>query len=391
MTPLLKTTAGLIYSAAIIFSYKTPVTNPNPVMASSPVVTVSAPAKIQVAVLLDVSNSMDGLISQAKAQLWNMVSVLGRVKCNEQVPLIEIALYEYGRSSNRPANGYVKQINTFTTDLDQLSRNLFGLKTYGGEEYCGHVIYSALNELNWDTAAASYKVIFIAGNEDFLQGDIAFKKACTLANQKGVIVNTIYCGERMAGIQEHWDLNSNCGNGSYTNINPDAKTEDIETPYDSLLFSMNKKLNGTYITYGANSVAIYDSLGSLDQMNFSMSKSAGLKRVAVKAKKRLYKNKNWDLVDAVAADSAILMKMKTAELPDSLQNKSMQELAATIKTKTTERDSVQAAIENLTIKRESYIAAEKAKKNINSNQPTLETEIEKIIKEQVKRFNMQVI
>ena len=36
----------------------------------------TAKPKIQAAILLDVSNSMDGLIEQAKAQLWNMVSVM---------------------------------------------------------------------------------------------------------------------------------------------------------------------------------------------------------------------------------------------------------------------------------------------------------------------------
>src|SRR5688572_27352170 len=56
--------------------------------------------KIQVAILLDVSNSMDGLIEQAKAQLWNMVSVMGKATCNDAVPNIEIALYEYGRPDN---------------------------------------------------------------------------------------------------------------------------------------------------------------------------------------------------------------------------------------------------------------------------------------------------
>src|ERR1044071_1051092 len=51
--------------------------------------------KIQVAILLDVSNSMDGLIEQAKAQLWNMVTTLGRTTCNDQtVPQVEVALYE---------------------------------------------------------------------------------------------------------------------------------------------------------------------------------------------------------------------------------------------------------------------------------------------------------
>jgi hypothetical protein len=82
-------------------------------------------ATIQAAILLDVSNSMDGLIDQAKAQLWNMVSVMGKAKCNGLTPNIEIALYEYGRSTNDGTKGYVKQISAFTSDLDKLSKNLF--------------------------------------------------------------------------------------------------------------------------------------------------------------------------------------------------------------------------------------------------------------------------
>src|SRR5688572_9232266 len=91
-------------------------------------------AKIQAAILLDVSGSMNGLIEQAKAQLWNMVSVMGRVKCEEQAPQIEIALYEYGRTTNDAKVGYIKQISAFTSDLDQLSQELFKLTTNGGDE-----------------------------------------------------------------------------------------------------------------------------------------------------------------------------------------------------------------------------------------------------------------
>src|SRR5262245_41831424 len=61
--------------------------------------------KIQAAILLDVSNSMDGLIEQAKAQLWNMVSVMGKTKCSGGTPQIEIALYEYGRDDNDQKKG----------------------------------------------------------------------------------------------------------------------------------------------------------------------------------------------------------------------------------------------------------------------------------------------
>src|SRR4051812_27436239 len=85
--------------------------------------------RIQVAILLDVSGSMDGLIEQAKAQLWNMVSVMGKAQCNKVTPQIEIALYEYGRTTNSKTDGYVKKINGFTGDLDMLSKNLFALTT----------------------------------------------------------------------------------------------------------------------------------------------------------------------------------------------------------------------------------------------------------------------
>jgi hypothetical protein len=69
-----------------------------------------APPKIQVAILLDVSSSMNGLIEQAKAQLWNMVSVMGKAQCDGAPPQLEIALYEYGRTTNPIADGYVKRI-----------------------------------------------------------------------------------------------------------------------------------------------------------------------------------------------------------------------------------------------------------------------------------------
>ena len=180
--------------------------------------TKTANPKIQAAILLDVSGSMDGLIEQAKAQLWNMVNTMGKAKCDGSVsPKIEIALYEYGRSTNDIKAGYVKLINGFISDLDSLSQNLFSLKTNGGDEYCGQVIFSSLNELKWDPSPESYKVIFIAGNEDFLQGSLHYTKACTEAKNKGVIVNTIYCGDKMQGIREHWNLAGECGNGSFTN------------------------------------------------------------------------------------------------------------------------------------------------------------------------------
>lgn len=370
-----------ILSALIVLSF----TN----RQAKPTRPANANPKIQVAILLDVSGSMDGLIEQAKAQLWNMVSTMGKAKCDGgQAPKIEIALYEYGRTTNDIKAGYVKKINGFINDLDSLSQNLFSLKTNGGDEYCGQVIFSSLQELQWDAAPGNYKVIFIAGNEDFLQGNLHYSKACTEAKNKGVIVNTIYCGDKMQGIKEHWNLAGECGNGSFTNINQNAKEEDIPTPYDSLIYSYNEKLNSTYMAYGYAGAGYQAKQGAMDAANASMSKSAGIKRIKAKGNSAVYNNAKWDLVDADA--DGILDKIDKKELPDSLKNKSTEEIKKIVAVKSKERSTVQKEIATLNLQRDAYIAAEKAKNAVKNNVATLETEVEKIIKEQALRYRMVI-
>jgi hypothetical protein len=351
---------------------------------------VNANPKIQAAILLDVSNSMDGLIEQAKAQLWNMVSVMGKAKCDGVAPQIEIALYEYGRSTNNVADGYVKQISPFTSDLDKLSQDLFKLSTNGGAEYCGHVILTSLNELAWDSSSKNYKVIFIAGNEDFLQGNVLYTASCAEAMKKGVIVNTIYCGDRMQGIREHWNLAGECGNGSFTNINQDAKVPDIPTPYDTTLIVLNQKLNGTYLYYGADGYNYSARQNTMDQSNASAGMGIAAKRTAVKGNKQLYNNASWDLVDAMDRDSTFIAKVDMKTLPDSLKNKSRAELKKVVDSKNAERGAVQKEIMTINTRRENYIAAERAKAAGNNNIQTLESEVEKVIRQQAKRFNMVI-
>jgi hypothetical protein len=289
--------------------------------------------------------------------------------------------------------GYIKQISPFSSDLDQLSQELFRLKTNGGEEYCGYVIHTSLNELKWDSLSNDYKVIFIAGNEDFLQGSVSYTLACTEAKKKGVIVNTIYCGDRLLGIKEHWNLAGECGNGSYTNINQDAKVEDIPTPYDSTLVVLNNKLNSTYVWYGEEGAKKIEALASTDEIMGDWNKSVAATRIGVKGNSQLYNNASWDMVDAYRADSSyngFIKKVNTKFLPDSLKNKTREELKKIVSAKNNERSFIQKEILTVSTQRENYISAERAKTAINNKTTTLETEVEKIIREQVKRFNMRI-
>lgn len=345
-------------------------------------------AKIQVAILLDVSNSMDGLIEQAKAQLWNMVSIMGQVRCQGLTPAFELALYEYGRPENQESKGYIRQLHDFTSNLDKVSSTLFSINTNGGDEYSPQVISQSSDELLWDDGSQTYKVIFIAGNEDFNQGPIRWDKACKITRQKDIVVNTIYCGPRQTGIEEGWNLGAECGNGRFTNINQNAIIEDIPTPYDSVLFALNAKLNTTYIAFGANGSAAALMQADVDQKNYTMNKSAAAKRIEVKGKKELYKNEEWDLVDAVESKKTSISSLNKETLPDSLQKKSTKELEKFISEKAKERTLIQSQIGEIAAKRNQFLLEDK--KHRSAGDATLQTEIEKIIREQVRRFRMEV-
>jgi hypothetical protein len=97
-------------------------------------------------------------------------------------------------------------------------------------------------------------------------------------------------------------------------------------------------------------------------------------------------------VDAKEKDGdGFLDKIDKKELPDSLKNKSTEELKKIVDAKSKERSAIQTEIKTLNTQRDAYIAAEKAKNATNKNNAaTLETEVEKIIKEQAKRYRMVI-
>ncbi len=113
--------------------------------------------KIQIALLLDTSSSMEGLIEQAKSQLWLMVSELTKATCEGQDPKLEIALYEYGNDGLSFDNGYIRQVSPLISDLDDVSASLFSLSTNGGSEYCGYVIDKTIKDLEWVNQPAILK------------------------------------------------------------------------------------------------------------------------------------------------------------------------------------------------------------------------------------------
>lgn len=348
-----------------------------------PVNPVGKENKIQVALLLDTSNSMDGLIDQAKSRLWNIVNTLTTLKYDGKAPQIEIALYEYGNDGIRDEN-FIRQVTPLTQDLDLVSEKLFALRTNGGSEYCGAVIRDATMNLNWDKNDKSMKLIYIAGNEPFDQGRINYKETISSAKAKKIYTNTIFCGDRNEGIQSFWQNGAVTGDGKYFNIDSDRKVIYIETPYDIRISECNTKLNDTYIYYGSRGSEYKTKQMMQDKNAEVQSISNAVERTVAKSKKNAYKNDHWDLVDKAEKDVDFVTTIKESELPAELKGKSKEELKKAVSLKSTERGKIQKEIEDLSKKRQDYIDRE-MKKRGSADSDDLGKAIEKSILELAKK------
>lgn len=320
---------------------------------------IAAPAKIQVAILLDTSNSMDGLIAQAKSQLWTLVNELGEGEKGGLAPQIELALYEYGNSNLSVSTGYIRQVLPLTSDLDAVSEKLFALTTDGGSEHAGQVITAAVDQLEWSDASEDMKLIIIAGNEPFTQGPVSYESACARAQRKGVMIDTIHCGDEQVGIDTKWKAGADCGGGVYMTINQDEESVYVASPYDDEILELNSKLNDTYYGYGVVGERNKMRQEAQDSNAGTMSIKSSISRAKSKASAQ-YKNETWDVVDAYEADAEMILEMPEAELPEEMKGMDRDDREKFIAEKSAERSEIQGKIKALEEKREVFVAKKKA-------------------------------
>lgn len=338
---------------------------------------------VKIALLLDTSNSMDGLINQAKAQLWDIVNKFTHAKCgNEARPKLQIALYQYGNDDLSSKEGYIQQVLDFSGDLDEISEKLFSLTTNGGEEYCGEVIQTSLKQLNWGKNEDNLRMIFIAGNEPFTQGKLNYKDAVSNAKEKDVVVNTIFCGNYEQGINTQWKNGAKLTGGEYMAIDHNRQVVHIDTPYDEVIIKLNSKLNKTYISYGSRGIAKMNMQVAQDANAMEMEEAVAVKR-AISKSSRLYSNSSWDLVDASDDKDFDVSKIKEDELPKELKGKSDSEIAFYIEEKKSERSKIQREIQDLNKKREAYIS----KNQKEESKGELENAMLEAIKKQAEKKN----
>lgn len=324
-----------------------------------------APARvptISIALLLDTSNSMDGLIGQAKAQLWNVVNRFRSCKRDGMkdgvAPVLRIALYQYGNSKLPQSSGYIEMVSPFTTDLDSLSEKLFGLQTDGGNEYCGAVIGRAAKELAWGECPGDLNLIFIAGNEPFTQGDVPYAESIADGVRKKIRINTIHCGTYQEGVDGKWRDGATLGRGNYNVIDQSEDVRHIVTPYDDEISRLGVEVNTTYMPYGSDGDTAQARQSGMDKAPMMLPApargEASVQRSIAKNSAN-YRNSNWDLVDALKDGKVKLEELKKEETPKELQGLTIVEQTKKVEEKRTRRMEINKRVAELSVQRETFL------------------------------------
>jgi hypothetical protein len=321
-----------------------------PSAASAAVADKSRP--VDVALCLDVSGSMNGLIDSARVKLWDIVIDLARAK---PTPDLRVALYSYGHTSYDPKAGWVRKEVDLTRDLDEVYKRLNALTIDGGDEYVARVCRDALAQQAWSSDKDALKVIFVCGNEPATQDPLVkLPEVAKLAHARGVIINAIYCG----GDAADWrDFAVSC-EGRYFSIDQGRGTVSIAAPQDKRLSELSEKLNRTYCAYGKEGAEKALEQKAQDANATKFGAPVAAQRATAKGG-GLYRNEDWDLVDRCKKDPKFDLKaLKPEELPEEMRKLKPEERAAYVKKLAEERAAVQKEIAELSEARRKHVDAE---------------------------------
>ncbi len=322
-----------------------------------------APKTIDLALCLDTSGSMRGLLDAARMKLWDIVNDLSTAK---PLPDLRVALLTFGNDGHNSENGWVKIDQPFTRDLDRVSEQLFALSTNGGTELVGRVLYKSLHELEWSDDDNAVKIMVVAGNESADQDtQTKYPDVCRESLTYGVVINSIYCGNPYDAIAPGWKNVADIANGHYAAIDQNEGTIIITTPYDSELAKLSLDINVTYIPYGSDGQRGSRNQMAQDSNSASMNENAVASRAQSKGS-ALYNNYTWDLVDACNETSFKLAEVPTKDLPTNMQSMTITERHTYIKSMETKRKTIQTRIKQIGVERTKYLATETAKQSDGS-------------------------
>ena len=320
-------------------------------------ITTNDHPKIDVVFVLDTTGSMGGLIQTAKEKIWSIATTMASA---QQTPEIRIGLVAY----RDRGDSYVTKIVELSDDLDSVYAALMDFEAAGGNdtpESVNKALYDAVHNMSWSQEDQAYQVIFLVGDApphmDY--NEVQYPEIIASALEKGIVVNTIQCGEIPSAVAP-WTQIASLGHGNFFQVEQAGGAVAYNTPFDEEIADLSAKLDDTRLYYGTDEekAKMHRKVAATDKLHAGASLASRARRgvfntTAGGRANLLGKN---ELVDAVVSGAVDLNELEKDALPEALVLMAPAEQEAFVAELAEDRADLQRQILELSHDRDEYLA-----------------------------------
>jgi hypothetical protein len=337
--------------------------------------------KIEVVFCLDTTGSMTGLIDGAKAKIW---SICNQIAGGKPTPDLKVGLVAY----RDKGDVYITQVHDLTDDLDHVHAKLKTFRAEGGGDIPEHVnqaLYDAVHKIKWSKDNKTLRIIFLVGDApphmDY-PDDVKYPVTCQEACKRGIIINTIQCGND-ADCTKYWKDICKRAEGSFVQISQSGGVVSIATPFDKELAKINSEMTRKTLVFG--DAKMRDGGKAKLAEARALAPGAAADRAGFAGKTGIAAS--YDLIEAIKAKRVKLEDIKEAELPEELKKlKTVAERRTYLVRIEKERDDLNKKAADLDGKRNAYIKQELAKKGKGKN--AFDNQVLEMLRKQAKKHGI---
>lgn len=314
-------------------------------------------ASIEVVFVLDTTGSMSGMIDAAKEKIWSIAASMASAN---SAPRIKMGLVAY----RDRGDDYVTRVIELSDDLDSVYAKLMDLRANGGgdgPESVNQALYEAVHDIGWSRDPGTYRTLFLVGDApphmDY-QADVPYAATIAQASRRGIVVNTIQCGNDQATTLR-WQEMAGLGQGRYFKVDQNGGAVAIATPYDTEMAALSRELDETRLYYGTEEERERkaEKVKATDKLHAAASVTSRARRAAFNASESGKANLlgESELVEDVATGRVDLSKIEEEKLPEPLQAMAPSARQAVIEETMARRDALQLQIRTLADQRAEFL------------------------------------
>ncbi|MBT8059971.1 MAG: VWA domain-containing protein [Gammaproteobacteria bacterium] len=344
--------------------------------------------RVDVVFVLDTTGSMSGLIQTAKDKIWSIATTMASA---QPTPEIRIGLVAYRDRGDQ----YVTRRVDLSSDLDSVYAALMDFKAEGGgdtPESVNQALHDAVHGMSWSQDSQAYRVVFLVGDApphmDY--NEVQYPQIVTDALDKGIVINTIQCGEESATVGP-WTQIASLGQGNFFQVEQAGGAIAFTTPYDREIADLSARLDDTRLYYGSDEekAKMSEKVAATDKLHAGASLESRARRgvfnAAAGGRANLLGEK--ELVSAVASGEIQLDEIEAEALPEALQPMAPAEQEAYLVGLASERNELQQQIRDLSEDRDSYLA--KKVEEAGGLDDSLDRQIHDAVREQAGKAGLE--